>query len=219
MKRTPKTDKAVKIKINYLTINRIFTKICSDGGRRLVCDCICKCGKTVQAFKWNIENGDVKSCGCFNKIKSLKHGKCKIPEYTVWSNLKQRCCNTKNPRFGNYGGRGIKVCQRWLDSFENFYQDMKQRPTRFHSLDRVNNDKSYCKRNCRWATKKEQANNTRQNRRIRCNGQNLTITQWAKELGVTYCAITYRLAQGLTEEQAILIPFERHTKPLKKRRI
>jgi hypothetical protein len=85
-------------------------------------------------------------------------------EFRTWVNIKQRCYNINTPYYINYGERGIKVCNRWLESFENFYEDMGPKPTPYHSIDRINNDGNYEPSNCKWATKKEQQNNTRRNK-------------------------------------------------------
>jgi hypothetical protein len=90
--------------------------------------------------------------------KVTKHGGSKLPEYQIWSAMIQRCLNPNNKRYKDYGGRGIKVCDRWLE-FENFYEDIGPRPTPEHVIDRINNDGPYEKSNCRWATPSESARN------------------------------------------------------------
>lgn len=93
---------------------------------------------------------------------SFKHGLYrKIPEYGVWQSMRQRCLGLGSCNYHRYGAKGIKVCKRW-ESFTNFLNDMGRRPSEQHSIERVDNLKGYCRSNCKWATKKEQANNRRQ---------------------------------------------------------
>ena len=100
--------------------------------------------------------------------------------YNNWVDMKQRCFNKNNPRYKDWGGRGITVCKRWM-IFENFLADMGEKP-KGKTLDRKDNDGNYCKKNCRWATREEQQNNTRQNRIIIYKGKTQNLTQWAREL-------------------------------------
>jgi AraC-like DNA-binding protein len=117
--------------------------------------------------------------------------------------MKDRCLNEKNSAYPDYGGRGIKVCDRWLNSFDNFLEDMGPRPTLRHTLDREDNDGSYEPGNCRWATKKEQANNNRRNVVVEFQGQKMTATQLAEKFGFSPITVLYRINSGLTAEQAI----------------
>lgn len=127
--------------------------------------CRCECGNERNINGSSLRSGRSSSCGCFHneKVKEsfTKHGKYKTPEYEVWRAMKQRCLNPSQPYYPYYGGRGITICKRWLDSFENFIADMGPRPTSKHSIDRKNNNLGYSPDNCRWATASQQNANKR----------------------------------------------------------
>ena len=116
--------------------------------------CLCDCGETTKPISSNnLRSGNTKSCGC----SSTMHGMYDTKTYKSWANMIQRCTNSKSTWFHRYGGRGVVVCEEWLD-FSNFYRDMGDRPTGL-SLDRIDNDGDYTPSNCKWSTPKEQANN------------------------------------------------------------
>ena len=135
-----------------------------------------------------------KSNKYYGNKNGLKHGMRNTPTYNSWCGLKKRCLNPSHPAYHRYGGRGITICKRWL-TFENFYADMGDRP-RGMTLDRKNNNKGYCKSNCRWATREEQANNRKNGRLITYKSRTQTIAQWAKELNINYTTIWARLNRG-----------------------
>lgn len=118
----------------------------------------------------------------------IKHGLRNVPEYENWHNMKQRCLNPNFYGYVNYGGRGITICQRWIDSFVNFYEDMGKRPTPSHSIDRIDNDKGYTPENCRWATKTTQIVNRRMNRNngTGFRGVRKNRAKWAAKVWVDY---------------------------------
>ena len=124
--------------------------------------------------------------------------------YKTWKKMRQRCQCKTNPRYAYYGGRGIFVCDRW-QKFENFYIDMGDAPTPQHSIERINNDGPYEPSNCRWATKSEQAKNTRRSVLITYNSETRCIKDWADLLGMDYTLIRYRLRRGWTVHAAFTI--------------
>lgn len=118
------------------------------------------------------------------------------PEYAAWAGIKQRCLNKKNRFYKNYGGRGITVCARWLNSFDNFCADMGPRPSPKHSIERVNNDLGYSPENCKWATKFEQTRNTRRNVILEYNGESKCLTDWALSVGIKDATLDCRIKRG-----------------------
>ncbi|MBP9690306.1 MAG: hypothetical protein KBE91_11885 [Bacteroidia bacterium] len=131
-----------------------------------VWNCLCECGTTKEVDGASLKNGASKSCGCYNMDALLKRGTHKMSkssEYFAYNNMLDRCYNKTNNSYANYGGRGVTVCSEWLNSYEKFISDVGNKPTKLHSLDRIDNSKGYSKENCKWATKLEQANNKRNN--------------------------------------------------------
>lgn len=131
--------------------------------------CDCDCGNSHEFRSSHLTMGQVKSCGC---ITPRKHGMSAYgdyekthPSYTRWQNIIQRCENQNNPRFADYGGRGIKICDRWRKSFEAFINDMGHCPAPGMSIDRIDNNGHYEPGNCKWSTPKEQQLNRRCNRK------------------------------------------------------
>lgn len=176
-------------------------------GVRATWNCKCDCGKESKVCGNNLRIGMTKSCGCIwlEEVagSNRSHGKINTPEYKAWGGMKARCYNENIKNFGDYGGRGIVVCDRWLNSFENFYKDMGDRPTPKHSIDRIENDRGYSKENCRWATRKEQCENRRSNIFIEKDGIRLTVSQWAVKLNIEAATIHARVKRGISVEQQL----------------
>ena len=153
-------------KINKLTVQYRDNSVPKGKPPKWICNC--DCGKqNLSIFGMHLRTGHTKSCGCYNleqiKIRSTIHGMTKTPEHKTWSEMRQRCYNPNNNQFNDWGGRGIAVCDRWKDSFQNFYEDMGPRPSDKYSIDRIDNNGNYQPSNCKWSSRKDQARNTRKN--------------------------------------------------------
>ncbi len=133
----------------------------------------CDCGNEHTAQAGSVRAGKIRSCGCFHRDTCTTHGMSRTSIYKIWAGIVVRCTNEASDDFPRYGGRGIKICDRWR-KFENFYSDVGTRPSLKHSLDRRDNDGHYEPSNCRWATAKEQARNRRGNHMVSLNGQIMT---------------------------------------------
>ena len=155
--------------------------------------CQCDCGRQVVLNGSNLRLGLTQSCGCLRRRltqhRFITHGKAHTKEFRIWCAMRQRCNDPNHSSFHKYGGRGIKVCDEWNDSFEQFYSDMGPRPAPKFTIERKDNDGPYDKTNCVWATRKAQANNRRSNRLIEFNGRELTLRQIMDE---TNCQISFR---------------------------
>ena len=145
---------------------------------------------------------DAKSIAVSPRVKDLTYGS--------WKGIIQRCCNPKSPAHHKYGGRGITVCERWR-SFKAFYEDMGPRPSPLHSIERINNNGNYELGNCRWATRREQSRNTRQNVMLVFSGRTQCIAAWAEERGMKPKTLCRRLKCGWPVELAITAPL--HHRP------
>ena len=126
------------------------------------------------------------------KHNRYKHGMYKAPEHVTWANIKSRCYSKNSKHYNRYGGRGIRVCDRWLNSFENFYADMGKKPTGL-SIDRIDNNGDYSKENCRWADNQQQSNNRRSNTILELNGKIHTLAEWSRIINVKPSTICQRL--------------------------
>lgn len=169
--------------------------------------CICDCGNITSVRANNLKGGTTKSCGCFynesRRTVSKKHGEAnKSKEYTSWLAMKRRCTDPNDKRYHDYGGRGIVICNQWLNSYETFLNDMGRAPSSDHSLDRVNVNGNYNPSNCKWSTAIEQQNNMRSNVLITHNDKTKTLAQWCRYLGLKYGTVSTRLSRGWTIEQA-----------------
>lgn len=161
--------------------------------------CLCDCGTTKLVEASYLVSGRVKSCGCYRR---RQNGQSRTPEYRAWQGMMSRCYKPHNKSYKHYGGRGVKVCDRWHD-YKNFLDDIGQKPTHLHSLERENNEKNYEPNNVIWATKKHQNNNKRSNVVIEHGGKTQTLSQWCEELNLPYGTIQARLAVGWEPSEAL----------------
>lgn len=169
-------------------------------GKALQVNCTCECGGKSSVPISNLVLGKSKSCGCLaREVASARgrHWKSGTKVYAVWRNMLTRCGNPKADRYNQYGGRGIAVCDEWL-TFDNFYSDMGDIPGEGCSIGRVDNDKGYCKENCRWETAVQQQNNTSRNRMVDINGEVMTVKQASDLTGVPYSKLIQRARAGAT---------------------
>lgn len=167
--------------------------------------CRCDCGATTTPNAWNVIYGITTSCGCRQKERAssanLTHGKSQTSIYRRWAKMKERCLSKDSNDFKHYGGRGIKVCDRWM-KFENFCKDMGEIPPGT-TLERINNEGNYEPGNCRWATWADQKNNTRQNIKINIGGIIKTAAQWARHAGLSYWCMITRINLGWSGEKLL----------------
>ncbi len=176
--------------------------------------CRCKnCGKEKPIRRNALVNasGGSKSCGCRSQeslaANRKTHGCCSrdgaTKEYRAWESMISRCERTTGKSVKSYRSKGVTVCQRWRESFENFLADMGHSPTEEHTVDRRDNDGNYEPGNCRWATRKEQMRNTSKNHPVTIAGVTKTLVEWVEERGLKYNTILYRLKRGWPAEQAL----------------
>jgi len=152
-------------------------------------NCICECGKKAIVNGRALKTGNTKSCGC---LHTKLNGLWGSNTHVTWDTMIRRCYNPKHISYKYYGALGINVCDRWRETFINFYDDMGARPEGM-TLDRIDSKGNYCKENCRWATMKQQQRNRSSNHIIEAFGKRQTIIEWAEETGLSKSNIISRL--------------------------
>lgn len=178
--------------------------------------CRCDCNNEVSVEAGSLKTGNTQSCGCLNRelIRSRKsrltHGMRNSLEYSTWCSIKRRCYNPNQENYERYGGKGIRMCARWLNSFENFYEDMGPKPTHNHTIERKDSSKDYSPDNCIWLPSRYQSKNRRTVIKIKYQGKEMILKDWARELGMNYITLYYRIIkQGLPPEIAFTKPTTR----------
>jgi hypothetical protein len=173
---------------------------CDDGVMVL---CRCRCGTERPVNRFNLAAGKSRSCGCGC---ARVRGVGRTPEYHAWWSMIDRCSRETHRSYHRYGGRGIAVCDRWIDSFDNFLSDMGPRPSSDHSIDRIDNDGDYEPANCRWATRKQQSNNRCQTILLTIGNETRSVKEWSEVSPVSEDAISARLKDGWSTEDAVMTP-------------
>lgn len=173
--------------------------------------CLCDCGNTVSVVGSSLTNGNTKSCGCYRRglpTQNFKtHGMTGTSEYGTWRAMLNRCENPNVKSYERYGGRGIKVCRRWRE-FQNFLEDMGKRPAGL-TLERRDNNGDYNPRNCRWATKFDQAHNKSSSLFLTRNGETLPLAVWANRVKLPYLVLYNRKAKGWTPDRILSQPIRK----------
>lgn len=197
---------------------RVLDHAGQDKHGKALWNCECQCSETKIVLAQSLVSGRTVSCGCHNRERAAElarenaknrrtHGQSGTPMFEVWRGAVRRCTDPNGSKYPDYGGRGITVCARWMESngrgLLNFISDMGQRPEGM-TLDRIDADGPYSPENCRWATQEQQQNNRRNNRRITYRDVTLTVAQWAKALGIKDAALRGRIVRlGWPVERAL----------------
>lgn len=168
-------------------------------------NCRCECGNSTRVVTVHLTSKRTRSCGCL-RGRETRHGDSGCLEHVSWKAMRSRCLNPKNKAFKDYGGRGIKICARWLESYENFLADMGRRPSSKHSIHRIDNDGNYEPSNCKWATSLEQSDNKRSLVILEITGLRQSAKRWAEDFDLKPSILYRRLKRGWTPYDAVTIP-------------
>ena len=189
-----------------LLVNNRLSQKASDGS--FLWSCTCDCGKEVILSASDLNGQRIFSCGCLRSDTMRQihttHGMADTPTYRSWIHMRDRVLNEKHVHHDRYGGRGISICENWLNSFEAFYRDMGPRPTEEYSIERIDNNGNYEPGNCYWATALEQARNRSNTIRLTHNGICQSIDTWVEQLKLKKSTVLYRLSLGWTHTEALL---------------
>lgn len=180
---------------------------CKNSGKRAMWKCICDCGNERVIRGDVLTSGKSRSCGCLQKElaseRMIKHSGYGTRLYAVWDSVRQRCNNPNNKAYHNYGGRGIKMCEKWNDfnkfrewAFNNGYDENAKHGE--CTLDRIDTNGMYAPDNCRWCTIKQQSNNKRDTIYLEWNGEIKTLSEWSEKTGIKYCTLWKRYSKGLS---------------------
>ena len=191
-----KANDLVEQVFGRLTALRLGTPL----GKRRAYICACACGKEKLVRSECLTSGMTKSCGCIRveTIAALNktHGMAASPEYKSWSHAKDRVSNPSCQKFPRYGGRGITMCAEWLNSFDAFYADMGRKPSAKHSVGRIDNDRGYCKENCRWESSLEQARERSDNVYVVVGEVTMILKDACRVANINYKQASRKLKDG-----------------------
>ena len=203
-------------KVGRLTLIRRFRRMYGKNKTTpfWVWVCECECGESRKVREDHLRKAAIRSCGCLNQEKrgasQRVHGESwkKSVEYQTWCGIRNRCRNKNDEAYARYGGRGIRVCDRWLGptGYAAFLKDMGRRPASCSSIDRIDNDGDYSPENCRWATDKIQNRNTRVTKHLTYQGETRPLSEWAEIKGILAATIHNRSYLGWSVEDALTIP-------------
>lgn len=195
-------DRKSKIDLAGKRFGKLLVLYKSDKKWRWICKC--DCGKLSEHYYYDLLNGYAKSCGCLKKERNLKHGQSQTRLYRIWSKMKQRCYNPNETCYERYGGRGVKVCDEWLNDFECFFDwAYSNGYTDKLTIDRIDVNGNYEPSNCRWADTYQQSRNKRSNRIYTYHGKTLCLADWAKEYGINYSSLCKSISRGHSFEETI----------------
>lgn len=195
-------------------INKKFTRLLviertNNIGNKTAYRCVCDCGAKVVVTYDKLSRGSTKSCGCYskdvNRERLTTHGMQDTRLYSIWKSMKNRCSNKKYHRYRDYGGRGIFVCEEWMESFENFNEWALANGYRDElTIERADNNGSYSPNNCKWSTLHEQMRNTRHNVWLTYKGETKILQDWANITGLDRRVISMRINRyGWSVEKAL----------------
>ena len=205
-----------RLDVSGQRFGRLMVKRYAGSQRGAMWECTCDCGNTTIVKASNLRRGNTTSCGCVKResIAAVRrtHGRTRTPKFGIWMAMIYRCENPRCPAFANYGGRGIRVAPDWRHDFQAFLSYVGPRPSKLHSIDRIDVNGNYEPGNVRWATWTEQMRNTRANRHLTLNGRTLTVAEWGEVTGLGRHVIEHRLRHGWSVEKALTVPKRKLTR-------
>ena len=217
-----------KAKVSWVCAGQVFGRLTvmevlvREKGQRLMCIVQCSCGSPPRITKVEYLLAGTLSCGCYQvehaRAVRTVHGAYQSPEHNTWKQMRARCNNPRCPKYKDYGGRGIAICKRWLQSFNDFLLDMGHKPSRTHTIDRIDNNHGYdcghcddclargAAPNCRWASPREQGRNQRTNRVLTVEGRSMLLVEWSEAVNIPEATIYNRIRRGWSEQDAVMMP-------------